>query len=128
MPFTNTGHVALASYAIGDGLVALLNGENAYLGVGDSTAAFDYAQTDLQASTNKLRKGMDAGFPMRVGSSLVFRASFDPSEANFPWHEWGVFIGPTGTAMVYRRLESLGLKDSSEGRSLTVSVPLGAAP
>lgn len=41
-----------------------LNSSQSYLGVGDSTTAEAYTQTDLQASSNKYRQVVDAGYPL----------------------------------------------------------------
>jgi hypothetical protein len=48
-----------------------LNNANAYLGVGDSTTAEARSQTDLQASTNKARVGMDSGKPLHSTGTAV---------------------------------------------------------
>lgn len=86
-----------------------LNNANAALGVGDSSAAFGAAQTDLQgaaAPTNKIRKAMDAGYPQVSGVVITWRATFATTEANFVWNERGIFTAVaagTGT-MLSRRV------------------------
>jgi hypothetical protein len=83
---------------------------NAYVGVGDSTTAAAASQTDLQAATNKLRKGMEATFPSRSGQTMSWKASFGSAEANFAWQEWGIFNASTAGTMLNRKVESLGTK------------------
>ncbi len=41
-----------------------LNSSQSYLGVGDSSTAEAYTQTDLQAASNKVRQVVDAGYPL----------------------------------------------------------------
>jgi hypothetical protein len=56
-------------YAIGNGTttsgqaLTYLNGSNAHLCVGDSSTAEAQDQTDLQATTNKVRQLVDSGYP-----------------------------------------------------------------
>ena len=127
MPLTNAGAVAFASAILGDGLIAVLSNANAYLGVGDSTTAFSAAHTDLQASTNKLRKAMDASYPTRSSGTLTYRSTFNTSEANFAWAEWGVFNAASSGTMVGRKVEDLGIKSSAQTWQLTATVTVAAA-
>lgn len=105
------------------------NNSNSYLGVGDSTTAVAATQTDLQASSNKLRKAMNATYPQQTdgttsaAASAAFQATFGSSDANFAWNEWGIFNGSTGGRMLSRKQESLGTK-SSGSWVLTVTLTL----
>lgn len=91
---------------------------NAYIGVGDSTTAEAATQTDLQAASNKLRHAMDSTYPQHTdatssgAASIVFRATFGTSDANFAWQEWGIFNGSSGGRMLNRKVSSLGTKAS----------------
>jgi hypothetical protein len=74
---------------------------NANLSVGDSSTAFADTQTELQAATNRLRKVMDATYPLHTDStgtagskSISFRSTYGTSDANWAWNEWGLFNGP----------------------------------
>lgn len=127
MSLTNAGAVAFASWALGDGLIPLLNGSNAHLGVGDSSTAFAAAQTDLQAASNKLRKAMESGYPTRSSGALTLRSLFGTSEANFAWNEWGSFNGASANTMVTRKVESLGTKTNTQSWQLTATITLAAA-
>jgi hypothetical protein len=98
--------------------LTFFNNTNAYIGVGDSTTAAAATQTDLQASTNKLRKVMNATYPQHTdattsgAASCVFQATFGSTDANFAWNEWGIFNGSSGGRMLSRKQESLGTKSS----------------
>jgi hypothetical protein len=108
MPLCNAGLDLIAQLIIGAGTP--LSHANAYLGVGDSTAAFNAAQTDLQATSNKSYKSVDTYFPtISGGNQITFQATFGPSDANFSWNEWAIFSGviSSGTMLV-RKVETIG--------------------
>lgn len=120
MALTNAGAVGFAA-----AFVAFVTAP--FLGVGDSTTAFNATQTDLVASTNKLRKAMDGGYPQRSSGTLTFRSTFNTSEANFAWQEWGVFDASSSGTMYGRKVESLGTKTSAQTWQLTSTVTVAAA-
>lgn len=95
-----------------------------WLGVGDSTTAFSAGQTDLQASTNKLRKALDGGYPSLATNVITLAATFATTEANFAWQEWATFNAASAGTMVNRKVESLGTKTSSQSWTLTVTLTL----
>ena len=119
MALTTAGINYLAQAAIGQG--TFFNNANAKIGVGDGTVAFTASQTDLQGS-NKVRKGMDADYPTANQPVVTFRATFNPSEANFAWNEWGVFNASSGGTMLSRVVESNGTKQSNQTWVLEVSI------
>lgn len=104
----------------------------AAIGVGDSTTAAAATQTDLQATTNKLRKAMDATYPLHTDGTVAgsatctFRSTFGTADANWAWQEWGVFNSPTnGTGrMLNRKVESLGTKTSSASWQFSAALSL----
>lgn len=120
----NTGIQLLLDLLIGAGGTTFANG-NTYIGVGDSSTAAAASQTDLQASTNRFKRVMDATFPSRSGQTLTFRTTFATSEANFAINECGVFNGgpafATGT-MLNRIASALGTKTSATTLQLTITV------
>jgi hypothetical protein len=120
MPMTNTGAVGFAA-----AFIAFVT--TPFLGVGDSTTVFAATQTDLQASSNKLRKAMDATYPTRSSGTLTFRSTFNTGEANFAWQEWGVFDAASSGTMYSRKVESLGTKTSAQTWQLTSTATLAAA-
>lgn len=121
MALTNAYRDYLTSLAAGAGGTAF-NNANAYIGVGDSVTAFAFTQTDLQAATNKLRKGMDATYPQVATNVITFRSTFSTAEANFAWQEWGVFNASSAGTMMNRKVESLGTKTSAQSWQITVTI------
>lgn len=126
MPATNAGAVVVAAMMIGE-VTTDLNAANAYIGVGDSSTAFAASQTDLQAASNKLRKGMNATYPQRASGVITLQTTFVEAEANWAWNEWCVANAVTGATMFSRLVQSLGTKPSSELWRLTVTWTVAAA-
>ena len=106
------------------------NNANAAIGVGDGSAAEAATHTDLQASTNKARKGMNSTYPQHTdgtvlaAASVLFQATFGTSEANFAWAEWGLFNSPTAATgrMLNRKVAALGTKTSASSWQITVTL------
>ena len=98
---------------------------NAYLGVGDSSTAAAASQTGLQASTNKLYKAMDSGFPTYgTLQKATFQSTFGESEANFAWNEFTVANGNSDSATnLNRKVESAGTKSGGTWE-LTLEIEL----
>lgn len=123
------GVSAIWERLIGTGVTAF-DGSNAYLGVGDSTTAAAATQTDLQASSNKVRKVMDATYPAHTdgtssgNASITFRATFGTSDANFAWQEWALFNASSAGRMLNRKVEANGTKVSGTTWVLTVTLSL----
>jgi len=118
MALTTAGITDAVKALIGESIDAFSNA-NARLGVGDSTTAFSAAHTDLQASSNKLRKAMEATYPSRSGLVVTFRSLFATGDANFAWAEWGVFNHASAGTMLSRKVEALGTKTSAQSWQLT---------
>jgi hypothetical protein len=78
------------------------NAANAALGVGDSTTAENAAQTDLQAAANKVRQGMDAGYPKHTdgttGKAITGATNASPIVITSAGHGFatGDFVAITG--------------------------------
>lgn len=125
MALTDAGCKFIASAIINDGLYAFFNNANAYIGIGDSSTAYDASQTNLQAATNKLRKLMDDGYPQRTDNVLTFHSTFGPNDANFEWNEWGVFNSLSGGTMINRKVEPLGTKLNTQTWDVTVQLSVG---
>lgn len=111
MGMTLVGKELIAKALMGDTYTKFDN-TNARLGVGDSNTAFADTQTDLQAATNKLRKGMEATYPTRSVREITWKSSFGASEANWAWLENGVFNAASAGDMLARDVENLGTKAS----------------
>jgi len=109
--------------ALTGGSITPFNTANAYIGVGDGTAAASASQTDLQG-TNKVRLAMDSGYPTVSGNAVTFKATADGSTANFAWNEFGVFNASSGGTMLNRKVQNLGTKTSGAAWSITVTITL----
>jgi len=122
MALTTAGRNFIAAAIINDSSPTFFTNANAYIGVGDSNTAYSAAQTDLQASSNKLRKAMEATYPTIATNVLTFRSLFATSDANFAWEEWGVFNASSSGTMLNRKVESLGTKLSTQSWQFTVAL------
>lgn len=116
-----------------DQALTYFNNARAAIGVGDSSTAAADTQTNLQAATNKLRKAMDATYPLHTDStgtagskSITFRSTFATTDANWTWNEWGVFNSATDATgrMLNRKVENLGTKTSAASWVLTITLSL----
>lgn len=127
MGLLNAGRNFLAQVMINDSSPTFFDNAHAYLCVGDGNTAYNAEQTDLQAATNKLRKGMDASYPTRSNNANTFRSTFGTSDANFEWVEWGVANASSGGVLFNRKVESpsLGTKTSAQSWVLTATLTLG---
>lgn len=117
------GITLLLNLLIGAGGTVYSNA-NAHLGVGDSTTAAAIGQTDLQASTNKLRKAMDATYPSVSTNVLTARATFGTSDANFAWEEVALFNASSSGTMLNRKVGALGTKTSAATWVLTLTITI----
>lgn len=131
MALTTIGATVIASALVQDGVYNLFGNASAALGVGDSSTGFSAAQTDLQASTNKLRKQMvDASYPSRATAAITLRSLFGTTEANWTWNEWATFNtggAASGGQMLQRKVENLGTKTSAQSWQLTATLTVAAA-
>lgn len=127
MALTNAGRDLVATMLFG-GTATAFNNANAYIGVGDSTTAFAVTQTDLQATTNVLRKAMDTGYPTQATNVLTFESTFASAEGNYAWNEWGIFNASTGGTMLDRVVEYNGTKLSGQTwiLQIVVTVSIGS--
>lgn len=124
MPLTTAGRNFLAAAMLNSGSPVFFNNANARLGVGDSNTAFSAAQTNLQASSNKLRKAMVTSYPTLSTNTMTFRSVFETGEANFHWQEVGLFNDASAGTMASRVVEDLGTKTSAQSWQLDLEVEL----
>lgn len=117
----------------GAGAVIPFNGANTYIAVGDSSTAEAETQTDLVAVTNKFRKQVDSGYPQHTDTtnntnskSIVYKATYGVSQANFDWNEWGIVNASTAGRMFNRKVEVLGTKTSAGTWVFTITIVVGA--
>jgi hypothetical protein len=122
MPLTNAGTTLIAEALFGASFTAYDAGD-AFLGIGDSTAAFAKTQTGLQAATNKAYQAMDSGFPTQSGAVLTYQSTFGTASANFNWQEIALFNASAGGGtMLNRFLQSIGTKTSTQSWTLNVVI------
>lgn len=126
MSLTNSGRDEIVKCLIGVGTI--FNAANAKLCIGDSGAAFEATQTDLQATANKFRQGMDPTYPLISGNEITFKATYGGDDANFAWNEWGVANAATGGTLLNRVVEYNGTK--LQGQTwifeVTLDIQIGA--
>lgn len=124
------GASALWHRLIGGTDVDAFSNANAHIGVGSSSTAAAATQTDLQATTNKLRKAMDSTYPQHTDGTtsgaheITFRSTFGSSDANFAWNEWGIFNASSSGRMLNRKVENLGTKTAGSTWQLTIVLSL----
>lgn len=106
------------------GSATAFNNANARLGVGDSNAVAAATQTALQATTNKLYKTMETGYPQVLNQSVVFRSVFGSTDANFAWEEFSVMNGADETTAknLNRKVSSQGTKASGQTWQLDLTI------
>jgi hypothetical protein len=120
----NAGITALWTLACLTGAVKYDN-TNAYLGVGDnSTSVAEVAtQTALQGA-NKLFKAMDSTYPQVSGQTVTFQATFQSTEANWAWNEFGVANSSAGTVLLNRKVSTQGTKLAGQVWTLILTITL----
>lgn len=120
----NTGINELEKLLTGTGSPTAFNAANAYLGAGDSTTAASASQTDLQAASNKLRKAMDATYPLQATQVMTWKSTFATGDANYSWQEWAIFNASSSGIMLSRKVTDMGTKTSAASWALTVTVTI----
>ena len=110
--------------ACGLGSPTAFNNANARLGVGDSSAAEDATQTDLQAASNKTYKAMEVSYPSRAAQAVTWRSVFSSADANYDWNEFVVDNGATALKTLNRKVSAQGTKASGQTWTLDLSITL----
>lgn len=104
---TDAGANLLLSLITGTGTA--LSNANARIYVGDSTTAAAAAQTAL-LGVNQQYRPMDSGYPAVVGRTATFQGTFDGTQGNFEWREWGLH---NGLVLANRKVAGPGAKFSN---------------
>lgn len=121
----NEGIDAMLDLICGLGSPTAFSNANARIGVGDSNTASAATQTALQATTNKLYKAMESGYPSRSNQTVTFRSVFTSSDANFAWQEFTVANGSSDTGVNLNRVVSnQGTKASGQTWTVDVAITL----
>jgi len=105
---------------------AAFDDTHAYIGVGDSaTATVPSSMTGLQASTNKLNKGMNATYPLAAAAQAeVWQSTFGTTDANWIWNEITVSNANDFTHALNRLVSSMGTKASGATWVVTLTITL----
>jgi hypothetical protein len=90
-------------------------------------------ETDLKASTNKVRKAMDAGFPTHTdgtgaaAASIVYQATLGATDGNWGTgiQEVGLFNASSGGRMLNRKVQNLGVKTAGNTAAGKLTITLG---
>jgi len=100
-----------------------LDNDNAYLGVGDTDTAADPADTDLKAAVNKLRVGMEDGYPTYgTSQKAVFQSSFGGAQANYAWAEFITANHASAGTALNRKVSAQGTKTAGQVWVLTEEI------
>lgn len=120
----NAGMDLIWDAVMGTAITAFSNA-NAYLGVGDSSTAAAASQTDLQASSNKTRKAMNATYPDQPANSQIrFQSDFGSSDANYQWLEVATFNASSSGTMLNRLVPGGGLGTKASGATWTLTLTI----
>ncbi len=103
---TDAGANLVLSLITGSGTA--LSNAAARIYTGDSTTAAAVGQTAL-LGTNQQYRPMDSGYPVVVGRTATFQATFDGTQGNYEWREWGLH---NGDLLVNRKVAGPGAKFS----------------
>ena len=121
----NEGIAELLDLLIGAGTPTNFGNANAYLGVGDSSTAEGATQTALQATTNKLYKAMESGYPSRTNQTVTWRSIFGSTDANYAWNEFTVANANSDSGdNLNRKVSAQGTKASGQTWTLDLSLTL----
>jgi hypothetical protein len=128
------GWVALLGGIAGTSITTKWSASVGRIGVGDSSTAAAYTQTDLQAATNKYYQLCGSAPTISTGSTpptLVFTATFGTGVANYAWNE---FVTDEGTASnataavavcLNRGVATMGTKASGQTWTATETISFG---
>jgi hypothetical protein len=128
------GWVALLGGIAGTSITTKYSASVGRIGVGDSTTAVAYTQTDLQASTNKYYQLVSGAPAISTGSSpptLVFAATFGTGNGNFAWNEFitdegtASNAGPVVAVCLNRGQVAMGTKASGQTWTATETISFG---
>jgi len=86
------------------------------IGVGDSTTAAAVGQTDLQASSNKTFKTIQAGDYVYTRPTLFISVDFGYSEANYTWNEVG--LKDNNSVLIARQVDASPLVKTTSKRAI----------
>lgn len=101
-----------------------IDNTNGYLAVGSGNIIGDNKRTALVQEVG--RKKLDTGYPSLVitagNITVTYRSTFQASEGNGSWKEWGLFNASTSGVMLNRVVADNGTKVSGQTWVLTVTI------
>lgn len=130
------GWAALLGSVAGTSITTKWGASVGRIGIGDSSAAVAFTQTDLQASTNKYYQLISSAPAISTASSpatLVFAATFGTGVANYAWNEFvtdegtASNAGPVTAVCLNRGVASMGTKASGQTWTATETIQFGFA-
>ncbi len=86
------------------------------IGVGDSTTAAASGQTDLQASSNKYWKVIDASDRIVLTTTLYLSVDFGYTEGNYTWNELG--LKDNNDVLIARQIDASPFVKTSAKRAI----------
>jgi len=103
------------------------NNAQAFCGAGDSNAAVDATQTDLQGG-GAVFVAMGGAFPSIAAQTVTFQSTFGAGVGTMTWEEVGVCNGnaPPAAAseMLNRIVTSIGAKGAGDAWVLTIAITI----
>ena len=118
--FLTSGWTELLKLIIGSS-TSHFDSSNATIGIGDDATAAAANQTDLIGS-NKKYKGMSSGYPTAPATgTVVFKARFLTSEANYTWAEL-VLKNSASSVCWNRNATGWGTKTATEIWDMTLTL------
>jgi hypothetical protein len=67
---------------------------------------------------------MDSGYPSVSGQTVTFQATFQSTEANWAWNEFGVANSSAGTVLLNRKVSAQGTKLAGQIWTLILTITL----
>lgn len=100
------------------------DGQNAHMAVGDGDAEATPLDRGLMGQ-ERAYKRVDSSYPVVKGTTVEFKATFGPGDANFPWNEYAIANGPSEKAVhLNRRVRNKGIKEASEGETWSMRLEI----
>lgn len=130
---TNAGWTRLMNLLTAQGGTQALSATATRIGVGNSSTAEAYTDTDLAASAGAANRYFQpvSGAGSLGTRTLTFQATFGTSDGNFAWNEFGIDVGtPTvagGTtvnALLFNRKAGIAQGTKAAGQTWTASAVL----
>ena len=128
------GWVALLGGIAGTSITTKWSASVGRIGIGDSSTAAAYAQTDLQASTNKYYQLVSSAPTIATGSApatLTFTSVFAGGNGNYAWQEFvcdegtASNAGPVVATCLNRGVSAQGTKAAGQTWTATATISFG---